>query len=150
MLLMLRLSPHNIETFLKKYDTQLMMAIIKYIPILVAEEVDDLPEFVNRTLNTAKINGCFRRTFGHKSDSKEIDASDINAYAINIITTASEVSLRASIYEPHMEITADGNFKPFKVEVPQVMVLWKLDNNVLTCSLKFVNGNIEQLKSWKI
>ena len=147
---MLRLNPNNIEAFLDKYSTKLMIGIVHYIPSIVVEETDDISEFVNRILYTARQNGCFNRTFGHKSESLYIDDSDIDAYVINILSSSIDVPLRRRIMEPHVFITPNGDFKPFTAEVPQPSISWKRKGEEFQCVLKYTNGDIEKIQSWPI
>ena len=145
---MLRLNPNNIEAFLDKYSTKLMLSIVHYIPSIVVEETDDISEFVNRILYMARKNGCFNRTFGHKSESLDIDDSDIDAYVMNILRSATNVPLRRIITEPHVFITPTGDFEPFTVEVPQPSISWQIKDNEFQCVLKYTNGDIEKIQSW--
>ena len=145
---MLRLNPNNIEAFLDKYSTKLMLSIVHYIPSIVVEETDDISEFVNRILYMARKNGCFNRTFGHKSESLDIDDSDIDAYVMNILRSATNVPLRRIITEPHVFITPNGDFEPFTVEVPQLSISWQIKDDEFQCVLKYTNGDIEKIQSW--
>lgn len=145
---MLRLNPNNIEAFLDKYSTKLMLSIVHYIPSIVVEETDDISEFVNRILYIARQNGCFNRTFGHKSESLDIDDSDIDAYVRNILRSSTDVPLRRIITEPHVFITPTGDFEPFTVEVPQLSISWQIKDDEFQCVLKYTNGDIEKIQSW--
>lgn len=147
---MLRLNPNNIEAFLDSHSTQLMTHIAYYIPSIVAEETDDISEFINRILYTARKNGCFDRTFGHKSQSLEINDSDIDAYAINILSSSIDVPLKRIITERHVFITPTGDFKPFTSEIPQITISWQIQNDEFHCVLKYPNGDIEKIQSWPI
>lgn len=147
---MLRLNPNNIEAFLDKYSTKLMLSIVHYIPSIVVEETDDISEFVNRILYMARQNGCFNRTFGHKSESLDIDDSDIDAYVRNILRSSIDVPLRRIITEPHVFITPTGDFEPFTVEVPQLSISWQIKDDEFQCVLKYTNGDIEKIQSWPI
>lgn len=141
---MIRLNSKSIKAFLLEYEPQVLQKILGHIPSLVLEETDDKTALIKRILFSAITSRDFQRIFSHRTDSLDVDDSDIEALVNHLLIIAHEITLKKPLKEPHMMITKNGDFHKINIDVKQVEIHWIInERQEIQCEMLFPDGSKE-------
>lgn len=146
---MLRLNPNNMEKFISENKKKFIRMIASYVPGVILDTTDSASALVNRILEAARRAGVFSETFGSSTPGKDANNTDIERFALHIMTEAGPVTVREPIFELHKRFKSDGHIETIETEVPQVNVFWKRQGDAIQAYVSFPTGEVQLAQEWE-
>lgn len=129
----------------KQYKNLFFTYILEGIPLVLLEELPDKAEFIQRLLMNAQINGDFKKIFKRTNPSAPLSKKELHQMVYRLLVSVKKLTLKPPQSVTYMEITPEGEFKPFQQELPQVAIDWSEHNHTLYCHIYWTDGSIETL-----
>lgn len=120
--------------YIKTNKEAILKGMLHYIPAIAKSETDNVIHLVERMLS---------QTVANNIDDHVLNQTDMHEFVLQMIAVIHTVTLRDPIYEPHVAITPDGKFRPFRTEIRQVEIVWIDSDDTLTIALRFPDDSVE-------